>query len=81
MQRQTAAIAGSGDRREELRQVRVPALVLHGEDDRMNLPVAGRATARASSRTRGWATLPRAPWPAIAGEIAELARRTAPAVS
>ena len=47
VQRQTAAIAASGDRREELRQLRVPTLVLHGEDDRMIRPVAGRATAGA----------------------------------
>jgi pimeloyl-ACP methyl ester carboxylesterase len=87
VQRQTAAIAASGDRREELRQVRVPTLVLHGEDDRMIRPVAGRATAGAipGARLATYAgmghELPRPLWPAIAGEIAALARRAAPAVS
>jgi pimeloyl-ACP methyl ester carboxylesterase len=47
VQRQTAAIAASEDRRKELGQVRVPTLVLHGEEDRMIRPVAGRATADA----------------------------------
>ena len=87
VQRQTAAITASGDRREELRQVRVPTLVLHGEDDRMIRPVAGRATAGAipGARLVTYAgmghELPRALWPAIADEIAAVARRTAPAVS
>lgn len=87
VQRQTAAIAASGDRREELRQVRVPTLVLHGADDRMIRPVAGRATAGAIPGARlvtypGMGhELPRALWPAIVDEIAALAGRTAPAVS
>jgi pimeloyl-ACP methyl ester carboxylesterase len=46
-QRQTAAIVASGDRRAALANVRVPTLVIHGEDDKMIRPVAGRATADA----------------------------------
>ena len=60
---------------------------VYTEDDRMIRPVAGRATAGAIPGAR-LATypgmgheLPRPLWPAIAGEIAALARRAAPAVS
>jgi pimeloyl-ACP methyl ester carboxylesterase len=52
VQRQTAAIAASGDRREQLAQVRVPTLVLHGEADQLIRPVAGKATAEAIPEAR-----------------------------
>lgn len=79
MQRQTAAIAASGDRRSALAQMRVPTLVLHGEDDRLIRPVAGQATAAAIPGARlvtypGMGhELPRELWPAFADEISQLA--------
>jgi pimeloyl-ACP methyl ester carboxylesterase len=45
--RQLAAIFASGDRTRELRQIDVPALVIHGDRDRMIHPTGGAATARA----------------------------------
>ena len=47
IQRQTAAIAASGDRRADLAKLSLPSLVLHGSADRVTRPVAGRATADA----------------------------------
>ncbi len=81
VQRQTAAIVASGDRRESLAQVRVPTLVLHGEDDPMILPIAGRATADAIPGARlvtcpGMGhDLPAALWGTVIDEIATLAAR------
>ncbi len=76
--RQYAAIVASGDRTEELGGVRVPALVLHGEQDQL-IPVAGGlATAEAIPGARlvtypGMGhDLPRPLWPEFAREIAEL---------
>ncbi|OBK75004.1 alpha/beta fold hydrolase [Mycobacterium sp. 1274761.0] len=45
--RQLAAIFKSGDRTAELAQIDVPALVIHGDRDRMVNPSGGAATARA----------------------------------
>jgi pimeloyl-ACP methyl ester carboxylesterase len=45
--RQLHAINCSGDRTRALRKLDVPALVIHGTDDPLVRPVAGRATARA----------------------------------
>ena len=45
MPRQLAAIIDDGDRRERLAQVRVPTLVLHGEDDPLVKLPAGEDTA------------------------------------
>jgi pimeloyl-ACP methyl ester carboxylesterase len=45
--RQLAAIFASGDRTRELRDVRVPTLVVHGDRDRMVHPSGGRVTHRA----------------------------------
>jgi pimeloyl-ACP methyl ester carboxylesterase len=80
VQRQTAAIAASGDRRAALATVRVPTLVIHGEDDRLIRPVAGKATADAIPGAR-FVTypgmgheLPPPLWAAIADEIAAVAR-------
>jgi pimeloyl-ACP methyl ester carboxylesterase len=47
MLRQSVAVLKSGDRTEALRRLRVPALVLHGADDRMCDLSGGRATAAA----------------------------------
>ena len=45
--RQLAGIFASGDRTAELAHVDVPALVIHGDRDRMVHPTGGAATARA----------------------------------
>jgi pimeloyl-ACP methyl ester carboxylesterase len=45
--RQMAAIFASGDRTERLRQLDVPALVIHGRDDTLITPSGGLATADA----------------------------------
>jgi len=45
--RQLAAIVSSGDRTRELRTIRVPTLVVHGDHDLMVDPSGGRATAAA----------------------------------
>jgi pimeloyl-ACP methyl ester carboxylesterase len=45
--RQLAAIWKSGDRTAELREIRVPTLVIHGERDPMLAASGGRATAKA----------------------------------
>jgi pimeloyl-ACP methyl ester carboxylesterase len=45
--RQMAAILKSGDRTAELRGIRAPTLVIHGDHDLMVHPTGGRATARA----------------------------------
>jgi pimeloyl-ACP methyl ester carboxylesterase len=79
VQRQSAAIAAAGDRRPALATVTAPTLVLHGDDDPLIRPVAGRATARAIPTARlrtfpGWGhDLPRPLWPAIIAEIRTLA--------
>ncbi|MDQ4084806.1 MAG: alpha/beta fold hydrolase [Actinomycetota bacterium] len=45
--RQMLAVLTQPDRSRELRRLRIPALVIHGKDDRMVHPSGGRATARA----------------------------------
>ncbi|MCU1698299.1 MAG: alpha/beta hydrolase [Mycobacterium sp.] len=45
--RQLAGIFASGDRTNELRQIDVPTLVIHGDRDRMVHPTGGAATANA----------------------------------
>ena len=45
--RQLVAIMASGDRTEALKQLNVPALVIHGEVDPLVTPSGGRATAEA----------------------------------
>lgn len=84
VQRQTAALAATGDRRRELARIAVPTLVLHGEADRMIRPVAGAATAAAIPGSRlvtypGMGhELPRELWTTIADEIAALTGRDGP---
>src|SRR5262245_53882994 len=77
--RQQAALLASGDRRQELSRVRVPALVVHGEADKVWRPVGGRETARAIPGARlvtysgmGHGALPRELWPAIIDEISAI---------
>jgi proline iminopeptidase len=45
-QRQMLAIMASGDQRRELAKVRAPTLVIHGKDDPLVPPAAGRDVAR-----------------------------------
>jgi pimeloyl-ACP methyl ester carboxylesterase len=73
--RQLAAILASGDRRRELRAIRAPTLVLHGEADRLVTPSGGRATARAIPGARlvtipGMGhDLPQGAWPQLLDTI------------
>ncbi|MEW9530545.1 alpha/beta fold hydrolase [Microbispora sp. NPDC049125] len=77
--RQRAAISASGDRRAKLAGVTIPTLVLHGEEDPIIRPKAGRATAAAIPGARlvtypGMGhDLPRALWPSMLGHIRALA--------
>jgi pimeloyl-ACP methyl ester carboxylesterase len=81
--RHLAAIHASGDRTERLRDLRVPTLVLHGEDDPLVRIEGGRATAAAVPGARlitypGMGhDLPAALWPQVVHEIAEHARTAA----
>jgi pimeloyl-ACP methyl ester carboxylesterase len=45
--RQLAAIIASGNRTKEIRRIKAPTLVIHGDEDKMVGPSGGRATARA----------------------------------
>jgi pimeloyl-ACP methyl ester carboxylesterase len=78
--RQLAAIIDDGDRRARLAEVRVPTLVMHGEDDPLVKLPAGEDTARAIPGARlvtipGWGhDFPLPLVPRIAGEIAAHAR-------
>lgn len=47
MMRQIVAILGAEDRTPALRRLKVPTLVIHGEDDKLVTPSGGRATAEA----------------------------------
>ena len=83
VQRHTAAIAASGDRRTALAAVWAPTLVIHGEADRMIRPEAGRATAAAipGARLITYAgmghNLPRELWSQIVEAITAHARQAA----
>jgi pimeloyl-ACP methyl ester carboxylesterase len=78
--RQLAAIIASGDRRRELRAVRAPTLVIHGETDRLVSPSGGRATAKAIPGARLMTIagmghdLPRGVWPQILDAVERHAR-------
>ncbi|QKG21551.1 alpha/beta fold hydrolase [Actinomadura verrucosospora] len=77
--RQRAAVTASGDRRKALTTLRIPTLVLHGEDDPVIRLKAGRATAAAVPGARlvtypGMGhDLPRQLWPSILEQIRALA--------
>ena len=79
-QRQLAAIIDDGDRRARLARVRVPTLVLHGEDDPLIKLPAAEDTARAIPGARlvtipGWGhDIPVPLVPRVASEIAAHAR-------
>jgi pimeloyl-ACP methyl ester carboxylesterase len=74
--RQLHAITASGDRTSKLRQLDLPALVIHGKNDVLVNPSGGRATAKAIPGARlrlieGMGhDLPRALWPTFTEEIA-----------
>lgn len=79
--RQLHAITASGDRTPALRQLELPALVIHGKNDLLVNPSGGRATAKAIPGARllmidGMGhDLPRALWPDFAEQIAANAAR------
>ncbi|MBW8060390.1 MAG: alpha/beta fold hydrolase [Solirubrobacterales bacterium] len=79
--RQLHAVTASGDRTHALRNVRVPATVIHGASDPLVRPAAGRATARAIPGARLHTIvgmghdLPRELWPTYVEEIAATAAR------
>ena len=55
--RQLMAIAASGDRTEVVRRIKVPTLVLHGDEDPLLRVECGKATARAINEGGGKAEL------------------------
>jgi pimeloyl-ACP methyl ester carboxylesterase len=79
--RQLGAIIASGHRARDLKQIRVPTLVIHGKSDRLVRPSGGRATARAIPGARlelidGMGhDLPRGVWPRVLDGIEETAAR------
>ena len=79
--RQLHAITSSGDRSRRLRSVQAPTVVIHGADDPLVRPVAGRGLAEAIPGARlvmvpGMGhDLPPEVWPVIAGELVANARR------
>lgn len=79
--RQTAAIGGSPDRTARLRQVKAPALVIHGLQDPLVKPSGGIATANAIPGSRLLMfgdmghDLPRPRWPEIVEAILRNIRR------
>ncbi len=81
MIRQSIAVLASGDRTAQLREVRVPTLVIHGTADPMCDVSGGRATAAAVAGAElavfeGMGhSLPRGLWPAFADRIAGLVQR------
>jgi len=79
--RQLGAIVADPDRAPLLRNLKVPATVIHGAEDRLVRPSGGRATAKAipgstlveiSGMGHG---LPRGAWPQIIGAITQTAER------
>jgi pimeloyl-ACP methyl ester carboxylesterase len=75
------AISASGDRTSALRRLSVPTVVIHGAEDPLVRPSAGRATARAIPGARlrmidGMGhDLPRELWPLFVEEITSNAAR------
>jgi pimeloyl-ACP methyl ester carboxylesterase len=80
--RHFAAIAASGDRTERLARVRTPTLVLHGANDPLIKPAAGRATAKAIPGARYVEVpgmghfMPKRLWDELVGRIADHANRS-----
>jgi len=81
--RQLAAIYASGDRSDALRELDVPALVVHGRDDTLITPEGGRVTSElipgsvyVEIADMGH-DLPKPLWPLYADLVGGLARRAA----
>jgi pimeloyl-ACP methyl ester carboxylesterase len=86
--RQLAAVIAAGDRTPELRSIRVPTLVVHGDSDKLVRPSGGRRTAdtipgaQLMTVTGMGHDLPRDVWPRIVdGITATAARAAAPAAA
>jgi pimeloyl-ACP methyl ester carboxylesterase len=81
MLRQAVAVVASGDRTARLRELHLPALVLHGDSDNMCDVSGGRATAAAIPGAElvifeGMGhSIPRELWPDMAGRITGLVQR------
>jgi pimeloyl-ACP methyl ester carboxylesterase len=81
--RQLHAITASSDRTRRLREIEAPTVVIHGTEDPLVRPAAGRATAKAIPGSHlclieGMGhDLPPALWPRIADQIHRNARRAA----
>jgi len=79
--RHAAAVVASGDRTSRLRDVRLPALVIHGDADPLINVSGGKATAEAIPDAElvvlpGMGhNLPRAVWPSIADAVEGVAAR------
>jgi pimeloyl-ACP methyl ester carboxylesterase len=79
--RQLHAITSSGDRSRKLRGVRAPTVVIHGTEDPLVRPGAGKSVAEAIPDARlvmvpGMGhDLPPEVWPVVAGELVANARR------
>ncbi|WP_406069068.1 alpha/beta fold hydrolase [Micromonospora sp. NBC_01638] len=80
--RHEAALMASRDRRAQLAELRIPALVVHGEADKIWDVAGGQATADAIPDARlmtfpgyGHGILPRALWSDVVGGVAALAGR------
>lgn len=83
--RQLAAILSTGDRTEEVRRIVAPALVIHGDKDRMVAPSGGRATHQAIVGSKLWVVpgmghdYPRDLWPDLVQAIVDHAKAADPA--
>jgi pimeloyl-ACP methyl ester carboxylesterase len=83
--RQLAAVIASGDRVAALRRIRVPTLVIHGDEDRLVPPACSRHIAQLVPGSRleiieGMGhDLPEPLWPRLADLILEHAGQAAPA--
>jgi pimeloyl-ACP methyl ester carboxylesterase len=80
-QRQLAAVLAQSDRTSRLRQLDIPALVIHGLSDPLVAPTGGIALAKALKGSRFIGVpgmghdLPRAIWPELVTAITELTER------
>jgi pimeloyl-ACP methyl ester carboxylesterase len=81
--RQLGAILASGDRTRKLRRIGVPALVVHGDKDKLVSPSGGKATAKAIDGAELMTIegmghdLPRQVWPRLIDAVEEHAKRAA----
>jgi pimeloyl-ACP methyl ester carboxylesterase len=79
--RQLAAVTADGNRKQRLRRITVPTLVIHGKDDRLVSPSGGKATAKTIPGARLLLLddmghdLPRPLWPKLIDAIVENTER------